>query len=175
LAAGQSRRFGGNKLLHRFDGEQPMVVAAARQLRAVLPDTLAVVADARGEVADLLRQEGLQVIANPRAGQGMGTSIACAVAARPDAAAWLIALADMPCIARDTIRTVVHGLAAGGGIVAPVYRGRRGHPVGFAARYAPLLMQLDADRGARAVVAANRESLHLVEVGDPGVLRDIDR
>ena len=175
LAAGQSRRFGSNKLLQRLDDGLPMVVASARHLRALLPQAVAVVDDTGGEVATLLGEEGLRIVANPRAGEGMGTSIACGVAASADAAGWVIALGDMPYVPESVIGAVVSGLQAGSGIIAPVYRQRRGHPVGFAARHAQALMELGGDEGARSVIAAHRDSLDLIEVVEPGVLVDIDR
>jgi molybdenum cofactor cytidylyltransferase len=174
LAAGRSRRFGSNKLLHRCDGDLPMVVAAARPLRAALPLTLAVVDDARSEVAGLLEREGLRPVVNPHAGHGMGTSIARAVAACPDADAWVIALGDMPRVPESVVRAVVRRLQQGDAIVAPVYRDRRGHPVGFSARFAPALMRLNGDSGARGVIAANPDAVRLIEVEHAGVATNID-
>jgi len=175
LAAGKSTRFGANKLLHPLPDGTPMAVAAARHLTAILPRCIAVVADAEGELAAALAQEGLQVITNPRAGDGMGTSIACGVAACPEAGGWVIALADMPCIPQSIIQAVVAGLDQGADIIAPVCQGRRGHPVGFSARHAPALLQLQGDAGARGIIEANTGSLELVETRDAGVIVDVDR
>jgi molybdenum cofactor cytidylyltransferase len=175
LAAGQGRRFGGNKLLHPLDDGTPMVVTSARHLHAVLADTLAVVADADGDVARLLAQEGLQLVCNPRAHEGVGTSIACGVAASRHAGGWVIALGDMPWIPQHIVQAVVAALARGADIVAPVYRGQRGHPVGFSARHAAALMRLHADAGARGIIAAHRDSLELIVVHDRGVLVDVDQ
>lgn len=174
LAAGQSRRFGANKLLHRLDDGTPMVLSSARQLRAVLAETIAVVDETDSEVAGLLAQAGWQLIGNPRAREGMGTSIACGVAASRHANGWVIALGDMPYIPQTVIHAVVERLARGADIVAPVYRGQRGHPVGFSARHAAQLMHLHADTGARGILAAHRDSLELIEVQDRRVLMDID-
>ena len=174
LAAGQGTRFGANKLLQPLPDSTPMAVAAARHLKAILTRCIAVVADAESELASVLAQEGLQVITNPRAGEGMGTSIACGVAACPEASGWVIALADMPCIPGSIIQTVVTGLDQGADIIAPVYQGQRGHPVGFSARHAPALLQLQGDAGARSIIAANRDSLELVESSDAGIIVDID-
>ena len=174
LAAGQGKRFGTNKLLHPLVDGLPMAVVAARPLKSVLARSLAVVADAQSELAGSLAQEGLQIIPNPRAAEGMGTSIACGVAASPDANGWVIALADMPCIPAAVIRAVVEGLERGADIIAPVCKGRRGHPVGFSARHAHALMQLQGDAGARGIIAANSASLELVETSDAGILVDID-
>ena len=175
LAAGQGTRFGANKLLHPLEDGTPMAVAAARHLKAALTSCIAVVAEAESELASLLAGEGLLITPNPRAVEGMGTSIACGVAASPDAGGWVIALGDMPRIPVEVIRAVADGLERGADVVAPVYRGQRGHPVGFSARHAPALLQLQADTGARGIIAANSGSLELVETGDAGVIFDIDR
>jgi molybdenum cofactor cytidylyltransferase len=174
LAAGQGRRFGGNKLLQPLDDGTPMVLASASPLHAVLTETVAVVDDADGEVARLLAQEGLQVVCNPQARKGVGTSIACGVAASRHAGGWVIALGDMPFIPQTIVQAVVAALAGGADIVAPVNQGQRGHPVGFSARHAEVLINLRADEGARGVIAAHRDSLELIEVDDRGVLLDID-
>ncbi|NNJ93611.1 MAG: nucleotidyltransferase family protein [Halobacteria archaeon] len=174
LAAGQGTRFGSNKLLHPLADGTPMAVACARNLRRVLLHCIAVVNDRHSEVARLLAEAGMQVIANPRARDGMGTSIACGVAASPNAGGWLIALADMPCIPVSVIEAVTDRLAQGGDIVAPVCQGQRGHPVGFAAQHALALRSLQADRGARDIIAAHRDTLVLIETQDRGVLHDID-
>jgi molybdenum cofactor cytidylyltransferase len=175
LAAGQGIRFGGNKLLHPLDDGTPMVLASVRPLRAVLTETLAVAGDADGEVARLLAQEDIRVVCNPQARAGVGASIACGVAASRHAGGWVIALGDMPWIPQTVVQAVVERLARGADIVAPVYRGQRGHPVGFSARHADALMCLHADEGARGIIADHRDSLELVEVHDRGVLVDIDR
>jgi molybdenum cofactor cytidylyltransferase len=174
LAAGQSTRFGSNKLLYQLHNGTPMVLASARHLYNVLPQTIAVVEDAHNDVARLLTQEGIQIIENPLASEGMGTSIACGVASNSDAQGWVIALADMPCIPETVIQAVVTGLEQASDIIATVYKKMRGHPVGFSARYAQALMQLHTDEGARSVIQANSDVLKLIETTEKGVIVDID-
>jgi molybdenum cofactor cytidylyltransferase len=173
LAAGQGTRFGSNKLLYPLADGTPMAVASARTLHTVLAHCIAVVNDAQGSVARLLAEAGLQVIANPHAPNGMGTSIACGVAASPNGG-WVIALADMPNIPARVIQSVTDGLTCGVDIIAPVYRGQRGHSVGFALRHAPALRALHSDRGARDIIAAHRDTLELIDTQDSAVILDID-
>ena len=52
------------------------------------------------------------------------------------------------------------------------HRGRRGHPVGFAAELYSELTELSGDEGARRLVA--RYPAFAVELDDPGILVDID-
>ena len=60
------------------------------------------------------------------------------------------------------------------GIAAPVCQGRRGHPVGFAARLGDELRALDGDEGARAVLARHRGVLLELAVDDDAGWQDID-
>ncbi len=89
-----------------------------------------------------------------------------------DAAGWVIALADMPAIEVSTVRAVVGLLLEGALTAAPMFRGQRGHPVGFAAALRPRLLALSGDAGARPVLEAHPPQL--IEVEDPGVLYDVD-
>lgn len=175
LAAGYGRRFGADKLLHPLADATPLAVAAGRALRASCPRAVAVVRPEQAVLAGLLESEGLQVVCCAAARGGMGHSLSAGVAASPDAAGWLVALADMPFIRRDTFGLLATALAAGAPLVAPRHAGLRGHPVGFAARWYGELLQLAGDEGARGLLRNQGHLLRLIETDDPGVLRDVDR
>ncbi|MDH5285491.1 MAG: nucleotidyltransferase family protein [Betaproteobacteria bacterium] len=176
LAAGRGERFGGGKLLAPLpDSGAPVGVAALRSLRGALPDVIAVVRPDDEALAALLEGEGARVIRAERAHEGMGASLAAGVAAAADADGWLVALADMPWIAPATHARVAGGLRDGAQIVAPYYNNRRGHPVGFAAALRGELLALGGDEGARRVLQAHGDAVTRIDVGDAGVLRDVDR
>lgn len=181
LAAGSGTRFGGDKLLAQLrDGSPgvpagtPLGVVAAMHLVNALPESLAVVRPGDARLAKLLRDARLRILECANAADGIGASLGCGVAATKDADGWVIALADMPWIAATTIRAVAHALADGADIVAPVYRGERGHPVGFSRRHGEALAALTGDEGARAVIVAHAQAMTLLDVHDPGVTRDVD-
>lgn len=174
LAAGASTRFKANKLLHPLPDGTPIAVAAARNLRAALDRVVAVVRPDVPELARALAGAGAEVTICPDAAAGMGHSLAHAIALTSHARGWIVALADMPFVAPDTIRRVAAALLDGAGLAAPAYRGSRGHPVGFAAPYREDLAALSGDAGARGVLERDRARIRVVEVEDPGVLRDID-
>ena len=174
LAAGASARFGAAKLLHPLADGTPVGVAAARALLQALPDSIAVVRPGDQALIDAFTALGMQVVENPRAEAGMGASLAAGVAATPAAAGWLIALADMPWLQPVTIRTLADRLRHGASMVAPLCQGRRGHPVGFAARWQAALCGLSADQGARDLLAQHPHELELITSGDAGVLADVD-
>lgn len=175
LAAGAARRFGAPKLLHPLGDGTPLVLAAARNLTAALPSSIAVVRPGDAELARALDGLGLRVVENPIAERGMGPSLAAGVRAAADADGWLVALGDMPWIRPATIRVLAEALGAGASMVAPVHRGRRGHPVGFAGRWGAKLRRLRGEAGARRLISAHAEELLSLPVADAGVLQDVDR
>lgn len=174
LAAGASKRFGSDKLLHPLAGGTPVAAAALANLRSVIPHVIAVVRPGVPVLENLLSEAGATVIPCINADEGMGASLATAVGASGDVAGWVIALADMPYIRPETIGKIAASLAAGAAIVAPAYRGERGHPVGLSARFRRQLEALRGDEGARSVLKENPGLVKLIEVDDPGVCRDID-
>jgi molybdenum cofactor cytidylyltransferase len=181
LAAGRGARFGGAKLLaplptasHGVGAGTAVGVASCLHLIAVLPSVIVVVRPGDSMLADLMRAAGAQVIECARADEGMGASLACGVAASPDSAGWIVALADMPWIAPASIAVVADALRGGADIAATSHIGVRGHPVGFARRHYAALAGLSGDEGAKSVLAAHRGRVQLIEVADSGVLRDID-
>lgn len=179
LAAGQSRRFGSNKLLYPLIDNTPMLLLCAEKLGRAVPDSMVVINRELIHLSKQLEQLGLQVIVNDQSEQGMGSSIACAVRASeslyPDAAGWLILLADMPYIETRTIEQLYKQLEQGADLVAPVYRQQRGHPVGFSRNYKNDLLALNQDTGARDILKKYHGSLRLLPLEDEGILIDIDR
>jgi molybdenum cofactor cytidylyltransferase len=149
-------------------------VAALANLRAAIPHVIAVVRPGVTALENCLSEAGATVILCANADEGMGASLATAVGASGDVAGWVIALADMPYIRPETISKIAASLAAGAAIVAPAYRGERGHPVGLSARFRAQLQALRGDEGARSVLRENAGLVTLIEVDDPGICRDID-
>ena len=174
LAAGQSRRFGADKLTQPLPDGTPVAVAACRTLLSGVGSVFAVVRPEQDQLADALLAEGAELGVCVAAVEGIGASLAFGVRNTCDAGGWLVALADMPWIRVETIRRIAAELACGPACVAPVYGGRRGHPVGFGRILGSELKRLGGDAGARSILARQPDGIHGIEVDDPGVLMDID-
>ncbi len=174
LAAGSGARFGADKLLVRDAAGVPVGVAAARSLCLALPWAVGVVRPGAPERARRLSEAGLTLVLNIRPESGLGSSLARGVGVTAEARGWVIALADMPWIRPGTIRAVAQALLDGASIVVPEHRGRRGHPVGFAAANREALLALDGDRGARDLLAHRPGDVLRLAVDDPGVLMDVN-
>ena len=157
LAAGSGSRFGSDKLRHALPHGVAIAVQAARHLKSQLP-VLAVVRPGSDELAAALRAEGCEVLTCDNAAEG-----------------WLVALGDMPYVRPSSIAAVREALEKGAPLAAPYFRARRGHPVGISARYKSQLVTLQGDEGAKALLSRHSGEMTKIPVGDPGVIRDIDR
>ncbi|MGD2117408.1 MAG: nucleotidyltransferase family protein [Chromatiales bacterium] len=174
LAAGASTRFGSTKLLHPLADGIPIGIASAQNLLHALPESIAVVRPQDQALIDAYEALGLKVVINTQAELGMATSIAVGVQAASQSDGWLIALADMPWVQPTTIELMKEELLAGASIAAPVYRGQRGNPVGFSARWRDELLALQGDTGARELLRQYGHEISLLDTNDRGVMIDVD-
>lgn len=164
LAAGASTRFGSHKLLAPLDGEPVVRHAVRRALASVADEVLVVLGRDASTVRAALDGLPVRFVENPNYGAGMSTSLRAGMAALgPRAEAVVIVLGDQPRIEPVVIDQLVAAWReARVAIVAPVYRGVRGHPVLFDAAVFGELSLVDGDRGARAVVG--RDPARVAEV-----------
>ncbi len=177
LAAGLGSRFGGplHKLAQPLGSASVLGQTIAHAIESRLPVIVVTTDKLVAEAARWVARRDLVVL--PEVGSagggslGMGYSIAAGVAARPQAAGWLVLPGDMPLVLPSTLVAVAAALPQQP-VVYAQYLGRRGHPVGFSAELYSELVQLRGDEGARRV-SARYPSIGL-ELGDPGVLFDID-
>jgi CTP:molybdopterin cytidylyltransferase MocA len=175
LAAGAGSRFGGGKLAAPLAGRPLAAWAASAALGAGAERVLVVVPPGGRELATAL-PPGPELVVNPRAARGMGTSLAAAASRARElgAAVLVVLLADMPLIGPELVRRVWRAaLEAPAGAAAAACGGRRGHPAAFAARWLEELAGLDGDAGARGVLERLGPELALVPAG-PECLLDVD-
>ena len=172
-AAGRGNRFGGvlHKLEQPFEGGTVLTCTVRRAIQIQLPVVVVITAARAPGLANLLATRDVVVLSEADAALGMGASIAAGVAERSGAPGWLVLPGDMPLVHPDSILAVASALEQHP-VVYAQYRGRRGHPVAFAAELYSELIQLRGDEGARRVMA--RYPAHGQEVDDPGVLMDVD-
>jgi molybdenum cofactor cytidylyltransferase len=178
LAAGFARRAGGtDKLLVPLRGrpliEHVIRAAGGAGLSPVVVVTRPDAPALRGALTDL----PVEVVENPRPGDGLSTSLRCGLAALPAGIAGAaILLGDMPWVRSSTIRTLTDTLDDDDGrsICVPVHRGQRGNPVVWSARFFAAMASLAGDEGARRLLQQFAEQVCEVPVDDAGVLRDID-
>lgn len=172
LAAGHSRRFGSDKLLHTLPNGKLLIEQSLKNLQTVTGNITVVIRPQQTQLHEWLQQQNISICLCPEAEHGMGHSIACGVGYSLNADGWMICLADMPTLQAETIQAIYNGLLQGHDICRPRYQGHDGHPVGISRKYKTELQSLREDKGAREILSAN--SITLINVDDPGCILDID-
>ena len=176
LAAGLSSRMVENKLLLPWTNDVAIVrhVVSKYVLAGIHPVIVVTGRDAEA-VAELLSDFPLRCVHNPDFETGeILSSVKVGIRSLPDnLSAAFIQPADMPCIPGDLLKKLVERHVAGMN-VAPIYQGRRGHPVLLDRAYWEAMLALPGDGRPRDVIQRERGMLQLVEVDDAGVVLDVD-
>jgi molybdenum cofactor cytidylyltransferase len=172
-AAGRGSRFGGplHKLEQAFEGSTVLGTTVRHAVETQLPVVVVTTAALAPLLSGLLATRDIVVLDDAQAARGMGYTIAMGVAERSGAPGWLVLPGDMPLVRPGSMLAVATALEQHP-VVYAQHRGRRGHPVAFAAELYSELVLLNGDDGARRVVA--RYPAHGQELPDAGVLLDVD-
>jgi molybdenum cofactor cytidylyltransferase len=176
LAAGRSRRMGAFKPLLPF-GDRTVVEACIGNLFDGGVEAVVVVLGHRaGEMRERLAHLPLTFALNTDAESEMGDSIARGVEELPPSVETiLIALCDQPAIPPEVIGFLLaERRRTGARLVVPQYCGRGGHPVLVDGSFRPQLLELDRERGLRALFSDHRDEVLRPPVTSPYVARDMD-
>jgi molybdenum cofactor cytidylyltransferase len=176
LAAGQSRRMGHFKPLLPF-GEKTVIESCIDYLRRGGVTTIVVVLGHRAEdMKERLSGLPVRFAVNPDAGSEMAASIACGVQALPgEHQAVLLAPADHPAIPDRVVSALIETWnTSSTKLAVPEYGGRGGHPVLVDLSFRDELLNLDPERGLRALFDDHREQTARVPVDSPFIARDMD-
>jgi molybdenum cofactor cytidylyltransferase len=178
LCAGRGTRFdatgNSSKLLAPLSTGVLVLEAALNHLMAVDLHPLAIANPSQEQVKSFLTQQAISWVESPQADQGMGFSIATGVRHSEDVDGWLICLGDMPYIKQETLAQLLKAIEQyPQSIVAPVYQGKRGHPVFIPKIFKEDLLDLQKDEGPRHLM--KHGPVVLMDTNDAGILRDIDQ
>jgi molybdenum cofactor cytidylyltransferase len=146
LAAGRSRRFGSDKLATDIGG-MTLGERAVRLAHATGHPIIWIGSGKSWEPSDC------EVVQNPIADQGMGTSVALAakIAIERNADAILILLADMPMVSAALLQQM---LTQDAPVCCRYPDGNPGPPALLRAAHFAALAQLNGDAGARQILQA---------------------
>jgi len=181
LAAGSSRRFGGDKRKATLPNGKMVIQQSIETVLACFDEVTLVLRcddnEFSAELSTLLNNPKLNIFQAPDSALGMGHSLGNAIREVNNWDGVFVFLADMPHLQHATISQLQETFTtnqANDPIVVSTLDGQFGHPVGFAASYFDELAALTGDKGAKPVMNANAKKVIEVAVDDPGVLKDID-
>jgi molybdenum cofactor cytidylyltransferase len=165
LAAGASTRFGSPKQVAEWRGETLLDRSIRVAQEAGCQPVVVVLGAHEASVRSSCKLQGVVAVSNPGWAQGMGSSIACGIAAIGEADGVLLMTCDMPAVTPEHLRA----LAASGLETASLYAEVKGIPAYFPRSAFARLRKLDGDGGAKALLK------QAGAVALPAGERDIDR
>ena len=180
LAAGQSRRMGGQNKLLADIADKPMVRHVAETMcDAGIDDLTVVIGHQADQVAAALDQLPVNLVFNPQFAAGQGHSVAAGITGLDDSVTdVVIALGDMPLVSVETLRQLIAAHQACTDhqrrITLPSHAGKRGNPVIWGSAFFPELKQLRGDAGGRQVLQDHLAAHNPVESTTSTIFQDID-
>ena len=178
LAAGQSRRMGqANKLLEVVNGKAMVVTAVEAALAADVSCVTVVTGHEADVVQAALAGKLVRFVHNPDYADGLSASLKTAAANAPDDAdAMIVLLGDMPDVTSAHVDRLIAAFnpLEGRAICVPTVGGKRGNPVLWAKRFLAEMLALRGDVGAKHLIGQNEDVVAEVEMGDAGILNDVD-
>lgn len=176
LAAGESRRYGGPKLLAPLGGRLLLQHVLDAANRSTLGDVVLVVGHSADEVLAAVRLDRARAVRNESYAEGQSTSLRAGLRAVGEADAAVVLLGDQPRVTAALLDALVERQrTSGAAAVVSSWRGRRSPPTLLHRDLWPALAALSGDAGAREVLAG-RDDVEVLEVDERlGSLEDVDR
>jgi molybdenum cofactor cytidylyltransferase len=178
LAAGESKRMGLPKQLLTWQGKNLLQHSLESLINSAADEIILVLGHEADQIQETLPELPIKIVVNPDYKQGMASSLRRGLLAiDPGSEAFLVLLGDQPGIGPEIINTLIRAFRQAErkrGIVRPVYRGKRGHPVLISTRYLKEALQLRGDVGARRILMDHPEDILEIEITSDVILRDID-
>jgi len=177
LAAGDSVRFNGNKLLYEINGK-PMyryIIEEIDQLPKGMFSRKLIVTQ-YNEIMDYMKDSGYKIIVNRDSRLGISHSIHLALKElEHENTDFLFAVCDQPYLKFSTIKALVKGFyESKKGLACLCFKGEPGNPAIFANSYRSELMDLTGDRGGKKIIRAHPLDVFLIEAESAAELKDID-
>jgi molybdenum cofactor cytidylyltransferase len=176
LAAGESKRMGEAKLLLPF-GEKIMIeTIVATVVSSKVEQTLVILGSDREKIEEKIKNYPVKIVYNRDFRSGMLSSVQCGFKSLPEKSrAVLVVLGDQPKISTTVINKLIDAYKSSGkGIVLPVYKKERGHPVLIDMKYGEEVENLSPEVGLRGTVYNHPEDILEVDVETLSIFQDID-
>jgi molybdenum cofactor cytidylyltransferase len=176
LGAGESTRMGEPKLLLPY-GTRTVIEHIVEELSGgEVQEILVVLGHDPAPVRRALEGRDVRIVENPDYAQGMLSSVRCGLRALPRGTEGvLIVLGDQPSIQSDVVEGMIYAFrGTEKGIVVPTYRGRRGHPLLFSARYCEEVLSEFDETGLRGLLQAHSRDVFEFPVDSEDILHDMD-
>lgn len=176
LAAGESKRMGSPKMLLPFHGRTMIETVISNVAKSNVSNIVVVLGAVREPILKLIDKYNVKYCFNDNYQNGMLSSVICGFRnLTSDYSAVLVFQGDQPLITPKVIDAVIEEyLSSEKGIVIPVCRSRRGHPILIDRKYHEEIGKLSTDKGLRSLASEFSDDVQEVDTDEPGILRDFD-
>jgi len=176
LAAGESRRMGSPKMLLTFHGRTMIENVIENVSGSEVGNILVVLGAEKESLVNQISRMDVKYCYNDDYKDGMLSSVKCGFRNLPsEYNAALVFQGDQPLITPASINIVIEAyVSSGRGIVIPVYKKKRGHPVLINIKYREEIEKLSPAEGLRSLAYKFSEDVLEIETNEAGILRDFD-
>lgn len=176
LAAGESKRMKTQKLLLPFRGKTIIEQVIENILHSEVDKILVVLGSGKENIMKVTERLPVSTCFNESYKKGMLSSVICGLRSLPSSCrAVLVFPGDQPLIPGEVINKVIQAYNDTKiGIIIPVYKGKRGHPVLIDIKFSGEIEKLPDNEGLRMLSYKYPDKIFEVEVNSNGILRDID-
>jgi len=178
LAAGESKRMGQTKQLLDWEGRTILQRVLENLSRSQVDEVILVLGHEAERIQQTLDTHKVKVVINRNYKEGMITSIQQGLINLDDKVeAFFIVLADQPGLGPEVFDRLISEFRQASpqkSIILPTFRGRRGHPALFRAKYQKEALRIEGDVGFRQVLQEHPEEILTVEMDTDSILQDID-
>jgi molybdenum cofactor cytidylyltransferase len=176
LAAGESRRMKVPKMLLPFNGKTMIEKVIENVTMSEVFSTLVVLGSYRDEILGIISYLPVNHCYNESYKNGMLSSVQCGFKNLPvNYDAVLVFPGDQPFIEPEVINRIIYAYReTGKGIIIPVYRKKRGHPLLIDYKYKDVVKKLPYDEGLHSLANMYQEDVFEVKTRSKGILKDFD-
>ena len=178
LAAGQSRRMGGdNKLIKKYNKKYLINHIVATLIKSKVNKIIVVLGFQSSKVRKIIvKNKKINFVFNKNYKSGMASSIKVGLRRiSKRSIGFLIVQADMPKISRKIINKLYEAIKnKDKEIFVPIYKRKLGNPVGFKYSMLKKLKKIKGDKGAKKIIKRNKKKLYLVKVNAKSIFNDLN-
>ena len=175
LAAGNSNRFKGNKLLTKVNDKPMYMNVVEKTLKLRFKFNKIILVTQYEEIKAALIEEPIQVIMNKNSELGISHSIKLGISDNMEADAYMFMVCDQPFILLESMEKLIDRfMKSNKGMACVQYEGKLGNPTIFSRKYTKELLSLNGDVGGKSIIKKHLDDLEKVEISHKVELMDID-
>ena len=175
LAAGNSNRFKGNKLLTKVNDKPMYMNVVEKTLKLRFKFNKIILVTQYEEIKAALIEEPIQVVMNKNSELGISQSIKLGIQADMEADAYMFMVCDQPFISLESMEKLIDRfMKSNKGMACVQYEGKLGNPTMFSRKYTKELLSLNGDVGGKSIMKRHLDDLEKVQINNRVEIMDID-